>query len=61
MDQADGLSTGELAVTRLQVYIPVPNTAELLLLSFSTPIDPIADAMVTLFDAIAASLRWRWT
>ena len=55
----EGLSTGELAVTRLQVYVPVPNTAEMLLLSFSTPIDPIADAMVALFDAIAASLRWR--
>jgi hypothetical protein len=58
---ADGLSTGELAVTRLQVYVPVPNTTEMLLLSFSTPMDPIADAMVALFDAIAGSLRWRQT
>jgi len=58
---ADGLSTGELAVTRLQVYVPVPNTTEMLLLSFSTPMDPIADAMVTLFDAIAGSLRWKQT
>ncbi|MGH3773333.1 MAG: hypothetical protein ACRDRW_18380 [Pseudonocardiaceae bacterium] len=57
--EADGLSTGELAVTRLQVYVPVPNTAEMVLLSFSTPMDPIADAMVALFDAIAGSLRWR--
>lgn len=57
----DGLSTGELAVTRLQVYVPVPNTTEILLLSFSTPMDPIADAMVTLFDAIAGSLRWKQT
>lgn len=55
----DGLPTGELAVTRLQVYVPVPDTTELLLLSFSTPMDPIADAMVALFDAIAGSLRWR--
>jgi hypothetical protein len=55
----DGLSTGELPVTRLQVYVPVPNTPEMLLLSFSTPLDPIADAMVSLFDAIAGSLRWR--
>ena len=58
---ADGLSTGELAVTRLQVYVPVPNRTEMLLLSFSTPMDPIADAMVTLFDAIAGSLRWKQT
>ncbi len=57
----DGLSTGELAVTRLQVYVPVPDTTEILLLSFSTPMDPIADAMVGLFDAIAGSLRWRHT
>jgi hypothetical protein len=33
----------------------------MLLLSFSTPIDAIADAMVGLFDAIAGSLRWRQT
>ncbi|MGH3693494.1 MAG: hypothetical protein ACRDRX_05770 [Pseudonocardiaceae bacterium] len=55
---ADGLPTGELALTRLQVYVPVPNKAEMLLLSFSTPMDPIADAMVALFDAIAGSLQW---
>ncbi|MGH8922536.1 MAG: hypothetical protein ACRD0H_30070, partial [Actinomycetes bacterium] len=53
------LSTGGLAVTRLQVYAPVPGTPEMLLLSFSTPMDPIADAMVALFDAIAGSLQWR--
>jgi len=57
----DGLSTGQLAVTRLQVYVPVPNTTEMLLLSFSTPMDPVADAMVTLFDAVAGSLRWKHT
>ncbi len=57
----DGLSTGELAVTRLQVYVSVPHATEMLLLSFSTPIDPIADAMVALFDAIACSLQWRQT
>ncbi len=60
VDEA-GISTGELPVTRLQVYVPVPNKAEMLLLSFSTPIDPIADAMVALFEAIAGSLRWRHT
>lgn len=49
----------ELPVTRLDVYVPVPNTSEMLLLSFSTPMDPIADAMVVLFDAIAGSLQWR--
>jgi hypothetical protein len=56
---ADGLLSGELAVTRLQVYVPVPHTTQILLLSFSTPVDPLADAMVALFDAITASLHWR--
>ena len=51
----------ELPVTRLDVYVPVPGRPEMLLLSFSTPMDPIADATVTLFDAIAESLCWRHT
>jgi hypothetical protein len=54
-----GMSTGELPVTRLNVYVPVPNAEQMLLLAFSTAVDPIADAMVTLFDAIAGSLRWQ--
>jgi hypothetical protein len=54
----DGLSNGELALIRLQVYVPLPRSAEMLL-SFSTPVDPLANAMVSLFDAIAASLHWR--
>jgi len=29
-----------------------------LLLSFSTPLAPLADALVGMFDAIAATLRW---
>lgn len=49
----------ELPITRLDVYVPVPGRQEMLLLSFSTPMDPIADAMVALFDAIAGSLRWK--
>lgn len=32
----------------------------MLLLSFSTSVEPVADAMVTLFEAMAESLRWRW-
>jgi hypothetical protein len=27
-------------------------------LSFATPVEPLADALVLLFDAIAESLRW---
>jgi hypothetical protein len=28
------------------------------MLSFSTPLDELADAMVGLFDSIAGTLRW---
>jgi hypothetical protein len=51
----------DLAVTRVDVCVPVPGGGQLLLLSFSTPVDPIADAMVALFDSMAGSLRWRWS
>ena len=55
----DGL-TGQLPSTRLDVCVPTPGGQQVLLMSFSTSIDPIADAMVALFEAIAASLQWRW-
>jgi hypothetical protein len=42
----------------LEYHVPVPGTAAFLLLTFSTPLEPIADAMAELFDAIAASLTW---
>jgi hypothetical protein len=31
------------------------------MLNFSTPMEPIADTMVELFDAIAGTLRWPGT
>ncbi|AZP23469.1 hypothetical protein EJC51_28310 [Streptomyces aquilus] len=42
----------------LDYQLPVPATGAHLLLTFSTPLVQIADAMVELFDAVAASLRW---
>jgi hypothetical protein len=47
-----------LPTTSLDVRVPVPNSSHYLLLSFSTPVEPLADAFVELFDAIATSLRW---
>jgi hypothetical protein len=38
--------------------LPVPGTEGHLLLTFSTPLVRIADAMVELFDAVAGSLTW---
>jgi hypothetical protein len=42
----------------LDYQLPVPGTEAHLLLTFSTPLVEIADAMVELFDAVAASLTW---
>jgi hypothetical protein len=45
-------------VTSLDVHIPVPESSAYLVLSFSTPLAPLADAMVGLFDSISETLRW---
>jgi hypothetical protein len=45
--------------TIVEYFVPVPGRDESLMLTFSTPLEPIADAMVELFDAVAGSLRWR--
>jgi len=45
--------------THYDVTVDVPNTDSRLLLSFSTPVEPLADALVELFESIAYSLSWR--
>ncbi|MFE0201947.1 hypothetical protein [Streptomyces sp. NPDC058985] len=57
--EPDDPQGNELPVTSADYYVPIPRSPALLLLSFSTPLDPIADAMVELFDAVAGSLTWR--
>lgn len=44
--------------TTLDIHVPVPESGAYLLLSFSTPLNVLADAMVCLFDSIASTLRW---
>ncbi|MFJ5289682.1 hypothetical protein [Streptomyces sp. NPDC088348] len=44
--------------TSVEYHLPVPGAAAFLLLDFSTPLEPLADAMAGLFDAIADSLCW---
>ncbi|TDC27141.1 hypothetical protein E1265_02355 [Streptomyces sp. 8K308] len=44
--------------TVLDLYLPVPDFAAWMVLTFSTPMPELADAQVELFDAIAATLRW---
>ena len=45
-------------VTNLDIHIPVPDSSAYLLLSFSTPLAPLAGALTGMFDAIASTLRW---
>lgn len=47
-----------LPSVRLDVYVPFPDQDRMLLLSFSTPIADLADPMLTLFAAMAESVRW---
>lgn len=45
------------AVTGLDLHVPVPGSGAYLLLPFSTPLTPLAGALVGMSDAIAATLR----
>jgi hypothetical protein len=49
----------EFEDTVVEYFVPVPDRDEVLMLTFSTPLEPIADAMVGLFDAVAETLRWQ--
>jgi hypothetical protein len=49
----------EGGMTKLDYFLPMPGRTGLLVMSFGTPMEPLADAFVLLFDAIAQSLRWR--
>ena len=55
-DDPDGNTT--LPITHLDVQVGIPNTTAHLLLSFSTPVFPLADQMVELFETIAGTLQW---
>jgi hypothetical protein len=46
------------ASATLEVFVPVPDNGEWLLLSFATPLGPLAPALTKLFDAICTTLRW---
>jgi hypothetical protein len=45
--------------THYDVTFDIPNTDSRLLFSFSTPVEPLADPLVELFESIAYSLTWR--
>jgi hypothetical protein len=47
-----------LPTTNLTYYVQVPATKRWLMLNFSTPVDPLADRMVELFDTVSGTLHW---
>jgi hypothetical protein len=50
----------EDGVTKVDYFLPMPGRPTgFLVLAFGTPMEPLADALVALFDAIARSLRWQ--
>lgn len=59
---ADDPDGNKLAVAHLDVYLAVPQSDRRLLLSFSTPtappLEPLVEALVTLFDSVARTLQW---
>ncbi|GGN28965.1 hypothetical protein [Streptomyces fuscichromogenes] len=58
----DDLDGNKLAAAHLDVYLSVPHSDQRLLLSFSTPtappLEPLVEALVTLFDSVARTLQW---
>ncbi|SDF22088.1 hypothetical protein SAMN05660662_1402 [Blastococcus aurantiacus] len=49
------------ATTCLDLHVPVPQQPRVLLLQFRTPMEPLAAALVEVFDAVATTLRWAST
>jgi hypothetical protein len=45
-------------VTRLDYMMALPGKPGLLTFAYSTPVEPLADALVVMFDAVMESLRW---
>jgi hypothetical protein len=50
--------SAETRPTNLEVHVQVPGSGAWLLLSFATPVEQLAEPMLTLFEAIVATLRW---
>ncbi len=57
--QEEGAEPFKVTFTGLDVYVPFPDGSQILLLTFRTPMEQIAEPMSVLFEAIAGSLRFR--
>lgn len=49
-----------VTVTDVTFYLPVPGRTGTLMFAFCAPVEPFAQALTGLFDAMAGSLRWVW-
>ncbi|MEU6737149.1 hypothetical protein [Streptomyces physcomitrii] len=47
-----------LSTTTVVYHVPIPATGTWLMLTFSTPLEPLAPTMVELFDTVAGTLYW---
>jgi hypothetical protein len=47
-----------LPTTTVIYHVPIPGSTAWLMMTFSTPLDPLADRMVELFDVVAQTLSW---
>ncbi|MCW2581864.1 MAG: hypothetical protein JWQ53_654, partial [Klenkia sp.] len=47
-----------LVTTCLDLHLAVPRAPQVLVLQFRTPMEPLAEVLVEVFDAIAGTLRW---
>lgn len=58
-EDARTLAEATPGATVVEYVLDVPESRDLLLLTFSTTSAPVADALVAVFDAVAESLEWR--
>ncbi|MET8178500.1 hypothetical protein [Streptomyces sp. NPDC005336] len=47
-----------LPTATVMYHVPIPASSAWLAMTFSTPMDPLADPMVELFDTVAGTLQW---
>jgi hypothetical protein len=55
------MAEGEVVrADNVQFYVPAPGADAILIVTFSTPSQPLAEAFGELFDAVADSIEWVW-
>ena len=49
---------GSAVSTEVDFFVPIPDSNGMIVLSFATGVEALTEALVTLFDAMAETLRW---